>query len=330
MSKNGNTAKDVYKYYSSVEKTDIEWLWYPYIPYGKITLVEGDPGEGKSTFMLNVVSLLTRGLNMPDGFRTPEPVTVIYQCAEDSISDTIKPRLTEAGADCNRVAYIIDDDGSLNLEDSRIEKTIRNTGARLLILDPLQSFIPQDSDMKSASKMRSIMGSLAALAEKYNCAVVVIGHMNKASANKSLYRSLGSIDIPAIARSVLMICRDEDEPAIRYMIPIKSNLAPEGYPIGFLFDGSNGFKWLGRCDVVVPDEMVRSTACEKIDVEEWLTEELSEGPKTSADVLNHFIMLDAFTTRTLYSVKKKLNIKSFKIDNVWYWTLPEETENKDV
>lgn len=104
-----------YDYYSEVEETEVEWLWYPYIPYGKITLLQGDPGEGKSTFIINIAALLTKGEDMPDGYPVPMPQTVIYQCSEDNVSDTVKPRLISAGADCGRVAYIVDDDGTLPL-----------------------------------------------------------------------------------------------------------------------------------------------------------------------------------------------------------------------
>ena len=97
-----------YEYFSSVNQRKVEWLWYPYIPYGKITILQGDPGEGKSTFMLNIAALLTRGKAMPDGYPVPRPQQVVYQTAEDNIADTVKPRLIAADADCNKVSYIID------------------------------------------------------------------------------------------------------------------------------------------------------------------------------------------------------------------------------
>ena len=99
-----------YEYFSSVTQHKVEWLWYPYIPYGKLTILQGDPGEGKSTFMLNVAALLTRGKNMPDGYQVKEPQKVVYQTAEDNLADTVKPRLIAAGADCNRIAYIVDEE----------------------------------------------------------------------------------------------------------------------------------------------------------------------------------------------------------------------------
>ena len=176
-----------YEYFSSVKQHKVEWLWYPYIPYGKLTILQGDPGEGKSTFILNVAALLTRGQNMPDGFRVPAPQRVVYQTAEDNIADTVKPRLIAAGADCNMVAYIVDEDMPLTLEDDRIEKILQQTGARLFILDPLQGYLSQDSDMCNAGRMRSQLKKLVDLAAKYQCAVVIVGHMNKASGEKNLY-----------------------------------------------------------------------------------------------------------------------------------------------
>ena len=108
-----STEKGVYQYYSDVTAREVEWLWYPYIPYGKITVIEGDPGDGKYSFILQVAARLTRGDAMPDGYQISEPASVVYQCCEDDLADTIKPRLLAAGALCDRVAYIIDDDNSL-------------------------------------------------------------------------------------------------------------------------------------------------------------------------------------------------------------------------
>ena len=126
--------KEDYKIYSTVEKQEVEWLWYPYIPYGKLTLLQGDPGDGKSTFMINIASALTRGGLLPDGKKLEQIGNVIYQGAEDNVGDTIKPRLEEAGADCDKVAFIDDADMGLTFIDDRLEKTIRSFQAKLLVL----------------------------------------------------------------------------------------------------------------------------------------------------------------------------------------------------
>ena len=200
------------EYYSNVKSSSVEWIWYPYIPCGKITVLQGDPGEGKSTLILHIAAILTKGANLPDGNKIKKPMTVIYQCSEDSKADTIKPRLENAGADCRRVAFIKDDNGDLTLDDERIELAVKTTGAKLLVLDPIQAFIGKNGNMQSAVRMRETMTKLANIAEEYACAIVLVGHMTKSNSGKSIYRGLGSIDIAAAARSVLLVARDKDEP----------------------------------------------------------------------------------------------------------------------
>ena len=315
-----------YEYFSSVTQRKVEWLWYPYIPYGKITVIQGDPGEGKSTFILNVAALLTKGKAMPDGFRVSEPQKVIYQTAEDNLADTVKPRLLSAGADCNQVAYIVDDEGTLTLEDIRIEEIIRKTGARLFILDPLQAYLPQGSDMFNAGRMRQQLKRLADVAAKYRCAVVIIGHMNKASGEKNLYRGLGSIDIAAIARSVLMISRDKDDPNIRYMFPVKSSLAPEGAAIGFTFESHRGLKWIGTFDLDKEQIEECSIIGNKWAIAtRFIGELLEDGDMRSSDMI-HKLKILGISERTAQTAKKKMGVSSYKKDNVWFWHLNDRPD----
>lgn len=310
-----------YEYFSSVTQRKIEWLWYPYIPYGKLTILQGDPGEGKSTFMINIAALLTRGKNMPDGFHTQEPQRVVYQTAEDNLSDTVKPRMMSAGADCSMIAYIVDEDYPLTLEDTRIEKVLKETQARLFILDPLQAYLTQDSDMFSAGRMRQQLRRLADLASKYRCAIVVIGHMNKTSGEKNLYRGLGSIDIAAIARSVLMISRDKDDPSIRYMFPVKSSLAPEGATIAFSFSRKSGLQWIGQCKVDRSQmKLFENDDGKKAVARRLISEMLDEQDVRSSDILNK-LKLMGISERTIHSAKKELAVQSYRKDGAWYWHL---------
>jgi len=312
-----------FEYFSEVKQRKVEWLWYPYIPYGKITILQGDPGEGKSTFILNIAALLTRGAKMPDGSGGGKAQTVIYQCAEDDIADTIKPRLIAAGADCGKIAYIIDDNSELTFEDARIEEILNKTGARLLVIDPIQAFLVQDSDMQSAARMRSALGKLADVAAKYQCAVVLVGHLNKSYSGKNLYRGLGSIDIAAIARSVLMIARDSANSSIRYMFPVKASLAPEGSAIGFTFaDGQ--FQWLGECDIdSTTIEGSIFSRNEKIErAKAYLIRILKEGALPSNHIYKMVEHLDV-GKRTVETAKKELGIQAFRKNNTWYWRLPD-------
>ena len=171
---------------NEVEAAPVRWLWYPYIPYGKITLVQGDPGDGKTTLVLAVVALLTKGKPMPEATESEptEPCTVIYQTAEDGLADTIKPRLVDVGADCSRVVVIDESETPLSFSDSRIEQAIATTQAKLLILDPLQAYLGIDVDMHRANEIRPIFKALAGVAERTDCAVLIIGHMNKRTAQR--------------------------------------------------------------------------------------------------------------------------------------------------
>lgn len=318
-----------YEYFSSVTQRKVEWLWYPYIPYGKLTILQGDPGEGKSTFMLNVAALLTRGKNMPDGYRVSEPQRVVYQTAEDNLADTVKPRLVSAGADCNKIAYIIDEENPLTLEDSRIESVIKQTQARLFILDPLQAYLSQDSDMFSAGKMRGQLKQIADIAAKYNCAVVIIGHMNKSSGEKNLYRGLGSIDIAAIARSVLMISKDKSDPSIRYMFPVKSSLAPEGCAIGFSLNRKSGLTWLGQRTIDTSQLRDYETVESKKSLAaRVIVEILNEQDTYSADIVKKLKTL-GISERTIQTVKKELGITSYRKNGVWLWHLSDYTDSSN-
>ena len=312
------------EYYSNITAKPVDWLWYPYIPFGKLTIIQGDPGEGKSTFVLNLVSLLTNGLAMPDGYRSRGNGVAIYQCAEDGMADTIKPRLEQAGANCKKVAYIIDDDIALTLEDGRIESAIRETGASVFIIDPIQAFIPPDTDMQSATKMRTVLRGLASTAEKNHCAVILIGHMNKGSGAKSLYRGLGSIDIAAIARSVLMISRDETRPGIRYMYPIKSSLAPEGPAVSFSFREGGGIEWQGQYDLntaaLTDSVTVKTTKRDK--ARSKMLQLLEESDKPAKVIYESLAGLGV-GSRTVEKVKKELQIKTYRTKGCWYWSLPK-------
>lgn len=312
----------VYNFYSNVHTKPVEWLWYPYIPLGKLTVLQGDPGEGKSTFVLNIVARLTTGQEMPDGYSVGQQCVAVYQCAEDGAADTIKPRLQQADADCEKVAYIVDDDIALTLEDGRIETTIKETGASVFVIDPIQAFIPPDSDMQSATKMRSVLRKLANIAERNRCAVVLIGHMNKGGGAKTLYRGLGSIDIAAIARSVLMISRDENRPEMRYMYPIKSSLAPEGPAIAFSFNEQGGIKWHGQYDLntskLIDSVTIKTTKREKTRAK--LMQLLESEDRPAKEVYAGLAEIGV-GSRTVEKVKKELQITTYRRGSSWFWSL---------
>ena len=214
------------KLYSNVTETNVDWLWYPYIPFGKITLLQGDPGCGKSTLMMNIISSISSGSFFPDGRKIKKPMHVIYQCSEDGAGDTIKPRLNAAGADCRNVAFLDEEMDWLTLGDEKIRRAIADFNAKLLVIDPVQAYLG-DADISNATGMRKMLRQLAIWASLYDCAIVLIGHLNKKESSKDLYRSLGSIDLIAAARSVLQISTSEED-GIMVMHHVKSSLAQMG------------------------------------------------------------------------------------------------------
>ena len=142
--------------YSEVQSTDVRWLWYPFIAIGKITLLQGDPGDGKSTMMMNLIAELSKGGTMPDGKQVGIPQKVIYQCSEDDASDTIKPRLETCGTDCRNVAFINEEMNSgLTLDDERIRKAIIQFRPKLVVIDPIQAYLGSDSDLQIAGRGES-------------------------------------------------------------------------------------------------------------------------------------------------------------------------------
>lgn len=310
---------------------EIEWLFYPFIPYGKVTIIQGDPGEGKTTVVLQIIAKLTKGeaiLSETSEGKSEEigvePINVIYQTAEDGLGDTIKPRLLAAGADCSRVLVIDDQEQPLTMVDARLEEAIIQTKARLVVLDPIQGFLGVGVDMHRANEIRPLMKRISVLAEKYQCAIILIGHMNKNSNGKSSYRGLGSIDFQAAARSVLIVGRVKDEPEIRVICHVKSSLAPEGDAIAFRLDKEKGFHWIGKYDISVEDLLSGDGRGQKIrSAKEFLKEILANGSMEQAKIAEE-AEKRGIKKKTLWNAKKELQIDSVKIGNKWFWMLQDE------
>ena len=239
---------------SDVELTPVEWLWKPYLPFGKLSVLQGNPGEGKTYFAMHLAAACTNGKLLPNMERM-EPFNVIYQTAEDGLGDTVKPRLIEAGADLDRVLVIDDSDVQLTLSDERIEKAIVENNVRLVIIDPIQAYLGADVDMNRANEVRPIFMRLGQVAQRTGCAILLIGHLNKAAGMQSLQRGLGSIDIAAAVRSVMFIGKLKHDPTMRILTHEKSSLAPPGVSLAFSLGDEGGFRWFGEYDITA-DEML--------------------------------------------------------------------------
>lgn len=313
------------KLYSDVHAVQVRWLWYPYIPLGKVTLLQGDPGDGKSTMMMNLIACLTNAGVMPTGQKIELPQRVIYQCSEDGVADTIKPRLEKSGADCTHVAFLDEELESITINDERLRDAIRNFRADLLVIDPLQAYLGDDADITNFKKTRQLMQKLSIWAATYNCAIVLIGHMTKKESNNSLYRGMGSIDLVASARSVLQVYHDEGNPDIRYVKHVKSSLAPKGCDIGFEMS-QDGFKWL-KTEAAIQTEVTEQidTTYTKLSSNDeiiagLLKEKLLDGQVRATDIQKYFSE-QGIGIKPLKRVKKIMGIKSVRRRGQWYWEL---------
>ena len=319
---------------TNVEVREINWLWYPFIPRGKVTILQGDPGEGKSTFMLTLAAYLTRGEALPftDCGEPPDPITVLYQSTEDDYDDTIVPRFIKAGGIRDRLAFIDESEYPLTFDDDRILEGIKQTGAKLLVLDPLASYIG-DCSLNASNEVRQKFNALINAARETDCAIVVVNHMNKMPGLKAIYRTPGSIDVAGAVRSILLLARDPDEEDNRYLVQTKMNLASKGDSLEFRIE-DGGIKFTGITDKTA-DEILRKqdfvSGIGRPDVKlqeakEVIEELLAAGTAVPAEDCEAVLKKNGIRRSTAQTAKRELGIVSIKIQDRWYWKLPETDE----
>lgn len=301
--------------FKNVKGKSIEWIYPPYIPKGKVSLICGNPGCGKTTFALALTALLSRGDYLPLSEQRNEPLKILYQTAEDGLEDTIIPRLKRFDANFENIAAINNKDLSF-IDYDVIEESILDFGANIIFFDPLQAFIGK-SNISSTNEMRTVLGPLSEIANRTGCAIVILFHFNKNFSAPSMYRILGSIDIVALARSILVLSDHPDDENKKVLCPIKNNFSNVNQSLVFKIT-DDGITWLEYCDI---DSNELSQAYSPTNFKnacDMLTELLKNDNMKSRDIID--IMLKAgigFTT--LKKAKKHLNVKSKKIGKCWYY-----------
>jgi len=328
---------------SEVQPERVSWLWPGRIPRGKITLIDGDPGLGKSAATTDLAARVTAGAKWPDG--TPcERGGVVILSAEDGLADTIRPRFDAAGGDPSEavaVSTVPDSEGNerqIAIPDDLavIEAAIERVGAVLVVIDPLMAFLPGDVNSHRDQDVRRALAPLARLAERAGAAIVVIRHLNKTTGGNALYRGGGSIGIVGAARSGLLIAAHPEDDGRRVMASMKSNLAAPAPSLVFgLEPAENGavrVDWKGESTLDASALLSAPTDPEERSVlqeaKDLLRETLSEGPVPAAEVKQEARSAD-ISERTLKSAKRELGVLTSREGEAgkrgggqWVWALP--------
>jgi len=308
---------------ANVRSQATSWLFEPYIPLGTVTVLLGDGGIGKSFLSLAIAAAVTNGAPLPGNAAVLPPADVIIQNAENPLATVVKPRLELLGADCSRVHVINETERRLTLADERIEAAITQHKARLVVADPLQSYLGLGVSMNRAETVRLILTRLEQMAERTGAAVLLVGHLNKGN-GKAQYRGLGSVDIFNSVPSVLYLGISDDDPDIRVMVHGKSNLDSLGASLEFSLRKPEGFRWLGECDVTIDELLARkrpgSGGGRLEEAEEFLQEVLSGSNAVAADIFA-WAEENGISAKTLKRAKKNTGVKTVRQGDHWIWSL---------
>lgn len=317
---------------ADVEPETVHWLSYPYIALGKLTILEGDPGLGKSWLMCAIAASVSLGRGLP-GAEPSEPGNVLMLSAEDGLGDTLRPRLNAVEADVTRVFAVnvpltFDAEGLSNLEAAIIEYR-----PKLVVIDPLFAYTGGKTDIHRANECRAISAPLAAIAGRCGCAIVTVRHLSKSrGGGNALNAGIGSIDFAAAARSVLLVGQDPDDHSRRALVQTKNNLAPIGEGVGYTLEGGR-FCWTGATTLTAgrilslpSNEEERSARSEAI---EFLRSALADGPRSSKEIESE-ARNAGISESTLRRAKSFLGVCAVKEGGhfgggkqKWLWAMPE-------
>jgi len=336
-----SAATDVGIILSEVEPERVTWLWSGRIPLGKLTVMDGDPGQGKSTIALDLAARVTRGWTMPDGDGGCAPAGVVILSGEDGLADTIVPRLMVAGADLDRVVAL---NSCPNREGEGehppvlpddlpfIRAAIARVKAQLVVIDPLMAYLSGDTNSHKDQDIRRVLFQVATLAEETGAAVLVVRHLNKTSGSPAIYRGGGSIGIIGAARSGLLVASDPDDDTHKVLACTKSNLSSPPESLGFHLEATEGgaarVVWDGTSAytasalLAVPDTDEERHAID--DAKDFLVTALCEGPVAGSQIIAE-ARGAGISERTLKRAKAALGVTSRKgsMTGPWVWSLPE-------
>lgn len=317
---------------ADVEPEEVDWLWKPYLPIGKLSMIEGDPGLGKSWITLAIATHVANGKGIPC-IEPCEPEPVLLMSCEDGLGDTIKPRLLSLGADDTNIfapqsLFVFDKEGV-----GKLSSLVLEVAPRLIIIDPLVAYMGGKIDMNRANETRQLMAELASIAETYSCAILMLRHLTKSASDKAIYRGIGSIDITGACRSVLLVGAHAHDRSKRALIQTKCNIAEMGPAQGYaIIDGK--FAWTGESNLTAADllgsEMnigKRGAALEE--AKAFLEKALLEGERPQSEI-DEEAENEGISRITLNRAKKSLGVIARRQSDSgergsgkWFWRLPD-------
>jgi AAA domain-containing protein/DnaB helicase-like protein len=323
---------------SQVESKDVQWLWEPYLPFGMLSMLSGDPGAGKTYIALAVAAAVTVGKEPYTG-KSRKPVDVLYLSVENSPEHVLRPRFESLGGDPSRFHILrgsVTGDGkhtelgSVRLSDvALLGDALQKTKARLLIVDPIQSYLGADVDAHRSNETRPLMDGLSRLAEEHDCCTELVRHLGKAQTSRAIHRGLGSIDLTGAVRTELLAGCSPNDPGQRAIVQVKSNLGQLGPSLGYTIEADGAFRWTGEspltASAILSPELHGEEAGAMTDAKDFLVTALAQGTRPAKDVQTE-ARQEGISERTLKRAKKELRVRSQKcgMSGKWQWSLPEE------
>lgn len=310
---------------AEVAREKVDWLWAPYIPRGMLTLIDGDPGVGKSWLTQAIAAAVSTGkpLHGMPGFKG-EPQRVILLDTEDHAGAVIRPRLEKLGSNLSSIAILDESSGTLTINEQGVvwlDAELQRFKPALVVIDTLVSFTSGKLDTNRANQVREMLKPLATLAQKHGCAIVAVRHLRKGKGGKAIYQGQGSMDFIGVARSVLVVAKDSDDKIV--MAHSKSNLGKLGPSLAYEITEAGSFRWLGpvetSADGLMQVQGEADTAGKRDEAKAFIREALKNGPVASTEVLE-WGAAESFSASTLNRAKKGL-VQSYQEGGKWYWEL---------
>jgi AAA domain len=335
----------------AITRVHVSWLWRSRIPFGKVTILEGDPERAKSVLTLDLAARVSAGSPMPGEVERREAAGVVIVCAEDDLADTVVPRLLAHGADLSRIASVLlerderDHLRPLTLPEhqDRLELAIRQVKAKLLVIDPITAYLSETINTNNDASVRRATTPLTDLAQRTGTAILLVRHLNKSGELKAKYRGGGSIAFTGAARAVLVVEEHPEQPGLMVLARVKNNLAKTLPGIGYRVVSDDLYEcplivWQGvvhiDADTLLRGHDSRRDAEVRAEAEELLRDLLSDGPVRVADAKK--LLADAgISVSTIQRAKQRLGIRSVRERDEqgktigWMWQFPADEREAD-